>query len=49
MLSLTILDKDFIPIWATDNLTEVTAHLKTNNSKFFDKYKEIVIGTEDSG
>ena len=39
----------FIPIWATDNLTEVTTHLRTKKSDFSDKYQEIVTGTEDSG
>ena len=39
----------FIPIWATDNLTEVTTHLMKNNSVFYHKYQQIVIGTEDSG
>ena len=39
----------FIPIWATDNLTEVTTHLVTNKSEFYDNYQEIVVGNEDSG
>ena len=39
----------FNPIWATDDLSEVTTHLMTNNSVFYHKYNEIVIGTEDSG
>ena len=43
--------KGFTPIWATDNMTEVTTHLVTNNSDidFSEKYQEIVTGTEDSG
>ena len=39
----------FVPIWATDNLTEVTTYLMTKKSDFSDKYQEIVTGTEDSG
>ena len=39
----------FIPIWATDNFTESTTHLMTNNSTFYEKYQEIVTGNEDSG
>ena len=38
-----------MPIWATDNMTEVTTHLTTKNPDFYDKYQEIVTGTEDSG
>ena len=40
---------DFTPIWATDNISEVTTDLKTNISDFYDKYQEIVTGTEISG
>ena len=39
----------FVPIWATDNLTEVTTNLRTTKSDFFVKYQEIVTGSMDSG
>ena len=41
--------RGFVPIWATDNLTEVTSNLKTTKSDFFVKYQEVVTGSMNSG
>ena len=41
--------RGFVPIWATDNLTEVTSNLRTTKSDFFVKYQEIVTGSMNSG
>ena len=39
----------FMPVWATENISDVTTYLATNSTDFHDPYAEILTGTEESG
>lgn len=38
-----------MPVWATENISDVTTYLATNSTDFHDPYAEILTGTEESG
>ena len=39
----------FMPVWATENISDVTTYLATNSTDFHHPYAEILTGTEESG